>query len=390
MEFGATTDSSHHTDLLASAAAFAAHLPPRRFLLALGTLVLATGAFAAGLWWQIGGRTAALYLSDGGQLVAALVATLACLRAGIRHQERRRTFWWLLAGSCGAWTTGQVIWTAYDLAGSDGPPIPSWADVAYLSFIPLAVAALLSHPGIRGSGARRARNLLDGVAIAIALLFVSWTSVLGPIWRASDLTTLGGVVALAYPCGDVVIAFFVILAVRGMTAADRLELWCLLGGLAALAFSDSAYAYVVTVQRYTSGDLLDVGWFVGFLAMALGADAADVCGLPARTARARSASPSLASLLAPLLPVLVALGVATVSLQRGHRPDGAAVIMTSILVLLALTRQTLLVFDFVAAGRSGQHGTVLSQLVHAALGSALHVDTATEPSPAPPPDGRAP
>jgi len=74
----------------------------------------------------------------------------------------------------------------------------------------------------------RARSVLDGMVIATALLFVSWTLVLGPLWRSTDLTTLGGLVTLAYPFGDVVIVFFIVLAIRGMTGENRSALWCLL------------------------------------------------------------------------------------------------------------------------------------------------------------------
>jgi hypothetical protein len=361
-----------------------ARLRQRRFLLALGATILTTGAFATWLGWRVGGETSVLYVSDAGQALAALVATVACLRAGIRHEERRRVFWWLLAGSCGAWMFGQVIWTAYDLASSEGPPIPSWADIGYLTFIPLAVGALLCHPGIRGSGARKARFLLDGLAIAAALLFLSWTFVLGPLWRSSDLTTLGGVVTLAYPFGDVVIAFFVVLAVRRMTTADRLELWCLLAGLIALALADSTYAYVVHVKRYTTGDLLDTGWFVGFLAIALGALASDARNL---SVRADSSSSALPSLVAPLLPMLVALGVAGVSIDLGHRPDWVALTMAFALVLLALVRQTLLVLDFVETGRSGRQGNAVDRLARAALGRAISEEPGVEPSRLRPPEG---
>ena len=381
MDLETTTDSRRPMRMLASAL-----WPPSRFSLALTTVALATTVFAAALWGQVGGKRAALYVSDAGQLAAALAATLACVRAGRRHQERRRTFWLLLAASCGAWTIGQVIWCGYDLTGSDGPPTPSWADLGFLSFVALAVASLLSHPGTRGSGARRARNLFDGLAIATALLFVSWTAVLGPLWHASDLTTLGGVVALAYPFGDAVLGFFVVLAVRGMTSADRRELWCLLGGLVALAVSDSAYAYVVQVHQYSSGDLIDVGWFLGFLMIAVGADAADVCGLSVRRARP---GPTLPALLAPLLPVFVALGVAAMSLDQGRRPDTAALCMVVALVALALARQTLLVADFVAAVRSDQHGTLMSRVRYAAFRSTLSEETPAGTSTSRPRDATA-
>jgi len=357
--------------------------PQGRFLPAFGAALLATGVFAAWIGWHVGGETSVLYVSDGGQVLAALVATLTCLLTGLRHRERR-VYWWLLAGSCGAWMSGQVIWTTYDLAGSGGPPIPSWADVGFLTFIPLAVGALLCHPAIRGSGTRKARSVLDGLTIAVALLFLSWTSVLGPLWRSSNLSTLGGVVTLAYPFGDIVIAFFVMLALRRMGTADRLGLWCLLAGLIAVALADSTYAYVVQVKRYTTGNLLDTGWFGGFLGIALGALASDGRDLPVR---ADSSLPALPSLVAPLLPMLVALSVAGISINLGHRPDWVALTMVFALVLLALVRQALLVLDFVKTGGSERQGNVIDRLARAALGRTIPEEAGDKPSRVRPPEG---
>jgi hypothetical protein len=277
---------------------------------------------------------------------------------------------------------GEVIWTAYDLSGSGGPPVPSWADVGYLTFIPLAVGALLWHPGLRGgSGVRKARSLLDGFAIAVALLFLSWMYVLGPLWRTGDLTTLGGMVTFAYPVGDVVIAFFVLLALRQMRTGDRLGLWCLLAGLIALALADSTYAYVAEVKGYTTGHLLDVGWFAGFLAIALGALASHVRGLPER---ADSSLRALPSLVAPLLPMFVALIAAAISINLGRHLDRVALAMVFTLILLALVRQALLVLDFVTVG--GGEEKVVDRMARAALSGAVSAAGTDQPSPVRPPE----
>jgi hypothetical protein len=345
--------------------------------------VAATGVLAAWLGWRIGGDTLALDISDAATVSASLIASVACFRAGRRHQERRRVSWWLLAAACGAWMLGEVIWTAYDLAGSGGPPIPSWADVGYLTFIPLAVGALLWHPGLRSSRMRTARSLMDGLGIAVALLFLSWTAVLGPLWRHGGLTTLGGVVTFAYPVGDVLIAFFVLLALRRMGTAGRLGLWCLLAGLIALALADSAYAFVAETETYTTGNLLDVGWFAGFLGIALGAFASDPRELSVRADVSASALPSL---LAPLLPMFVALGVAGISIELGHRPDRVAVAMVLALIVLALVRQALLVVDFVTTGRGAGQGGFVDRLVRAALSHVIPAVDRDGPSPERPPE----
>ena len=145
----------------------------------------------------------------------------------------------LLALASGAWTLGESIWAVYDLVLREEVPVPSWADVGYLSGIPLAVAALLAHPALRGTGVRQARAVVDGLLVATSLLFLSWTFVLGPLWESTDLTTAGGLVALGYPFGDVVIVLFMVLAVRGITREGRLPLWLLLGGLLAMALAET-------------------------------------------------------------------------------------------------------------------------------------------------------
>ncbi len=126
-----------------------------------------------------------------------------------------RLFWSLLGLATASWTLAEVIWGYYALILDREVPVPSWADVGYLSAIPLAIAALVVHPATRGSGTRKARSVFDGLVIATALMFLSWTLVLGPVWRSADLSTWTGVVTLAYPFGDVVIVFFIVLAIRG-------------------------------------------------------------------------------------------------------------------------------------------------------------------------------
>jgi hypothetical protein len=338
---------------------------PRHFLRALGAAVFATAVFAAWLGWRIGGERTVLYFSDAGTVLAPLIAVVACIRAGWRHAKPVRMFWWLLGAACGAWMLGEIIWTGYDLAGTGGPPVPSVADIGYLAFIPLAVGALLSHPGLRERAMRQARTLFDGLAIGVALLFLSWTFVLGPLWRSGDLTTLGGVVTLAYPVGDVIIAFFVMLALLRMGTGHRPGLWCLLGGLIALALADSAYAYIAEVKHYTTGNLLDTGWFAGFLGIALGARASELRDPPAR---ADASSVGLPSLVAPLLPMFVALSAVAISIDFHHRPDRVGAAMVAALILLAFVRQALLVVDLVTTGRGTGRGSVIDWIARVALG----------------------
>jgi hypothetical protein len=334
------------------------------FIKATGIAAFAAGLFAALVGWGIGGETSVLYGDDLGTALAAVIATVLCLRAGIRHAGKMRRFWWLLAAACGAWTLGEMTWAVYDLVLREPVPVPSWADIGYLTGIPLAVVALVCHPAMRGGGTHRVRSVLDGLTLATALLFLSWTVVLGPLWRSTDLSTLGGLVAIAYPFGDVVIIFFIVLAIRGMTAGDRLALWCLLGGLLAIALSDSTYTYLTGVKGYESGNLIDTGWFAGYLGIALGAFCSDA--RDSVVDRTGLTLPGPASLIAPFLPVVGALSVVAIEIELGHRLDDVAWITALALIAFVLARQGLLVLDSVGQGEE-REAVVEKQLAQAAL-----------------------
>jgi hypothetical protein len=343
-----------------------------------GFCLLAALTAVFGVWVAagFGGEKVVVYVDDLATAGAALVAAVLCVRAARRHAGRLRLFWWLLGGACGAWTLGEAIWAVYDLVLSGGVPVPSWADAAYLAALPPTAAALLVHPAIRGRSIGKTRSLVDGLLIAAALFFLGWTFVLEPVRRTADLTSLGGVVTLAYPVGDVVIIFLVVLVIRGTTNGDRLDLWCLLAGLVAITFSDAVYSYLTNVKHYSSGNVIDTGWFAGYLGIALGA----LCARSDRVVeRQAESSPSLttAAVVTPFLPMLGALGLAAIRIELGHHLDGVTLTVAFVLVGLVFVRQALLLIDLLAPERELE-GSVADRLV-AAIGEAA-ADQRAEPA----------
>ena len=325
-----------------------------RFLGAVGLVALATSAFAVWVGLGIGGVRPTLWVDDGFTPIAALIASALCWRARTRHSGQMRLFWTLLGCATACWTIAEIIWGYYALIANVAVPVVSWADLGYLSAIPVAVAALVVHPATHGSGTRKARSVFDGLVVATALLFVSWTLVLGPLWRSSNPGTWAGIVGLAYPFGDVVIVFFIVLAIRGMTSGDRVSLWCLLAALLVMALSDSTYTYLTASSSYTSPGLIDTGWFVAYLGIGLAAFASRPSGEALRSPVHNR--PSLASLIAPLVPVLIALAVVAVEHSLAHRLDRAAWLMAFALVALVLARQALIVFELLGPGNDSHDG----------------------------------
>lgn len=198
-----------------------------------------------------------------------MLAGVVCLVVAPRQPDATLA-WRLLGLSCVSWGVGGAVWTWLEVVRQVFP-FPSFADVGYLVAVPLAVAAMLTFPAAPTASAGRARMVLDGVIVTLSLLFCSWALVLGPVYEAGGGTLLEQAITLAYPFGDLVIAAIVILVLTRSARDQRAPLALLGGGLLAAAVADSGFAVLVTNGRYATGNLVDLGWVVGYLLIALAA-----------------------------------------------------------------------------------------------------------------------
>src|SRR5215204_6814092 len=173
------------------------------------------------------------------------------------------------------WVFGQAIFTFYEWVLGQPPPLPSIADVGYLSVYPFLLLGILLLPARPVPVASRTRLALDGLMIMTAAVTFSWYFILGPVMQQGSQTMLAKAVATAYPLADIVlIACLVILASRPEehTLLPTVRLLAL--GLTLIVIADSNFAYWSLDDTYATGTLLDVGWSLGYMLVALGAFAA--------------------------------------------------------------------------------------------------------------------
>jgi signal transduction histidine kinase/CheY-like chemotaxis protein len=224
---------------------------------------------AAWLHWEVGGPHATLVFSNLIGVLTPTIATAACWVTGSRERGEVRRAWRLLGLGTFSWAMGQAVWSWYELLGDRQVPFPSLADVGYLGLIPLATLALL---GFRvGPRARKVRVLLDGVLIGGAVLFVSWATVLAPMYRSPSGGLLEQVLTLAYPLGDIVLVTAVVFAAAHTPASGRMAFGLVGAGLVSLGVADSAFGLLTLHQRYATGSPIDPFWDLGFMLIALGA-----------------------------------------------------------------------------------------------------------------------
>lgn len=238
------------------------------FCLAVLVLGLLSTSFLLWMVFHLGGSRLSGQVDDLGELLAALVAAAACAAAA-RSDGDARVGWLLLAMSSFAWACGEAIWCWYDLVRGVELPYPSLADVGFLTAIPLATFGLrqLFPDPARSANVERQR-MFEVALVGLAILVVSMTTVLlhGP--AANGLLT--NLIGLAYPLGDLVMAFVVLAAIR-RGAGDRTTMRLVLMGILAFTVADTAFAILARAGSYGSMDWLDSGWVFGYFMVALGA-----------------------------------------------------------------------------------------------------------------------
>ncbi len=196
---------------------------------------------------------------------------------------------------------GQIIFTCYEQIARQPAPVPSWADVGYLTLYPSLLLGILVLPARTLQAADRLRILVDGLMIIAAAITVSWVFVLGPTILQGGETFIGKVVSAAYPLWDLVlIVCLLILAVNPVDKALRPVVRLLAVALGVIVVSDSLLDIENLHNAYATGELLDVGWPLGFMLVALAA------GVLRRTMATTSAAVEASAPDAAVAPVLEA------------------------------------------------------------------------------------
>ena len=320
----------------------------REFAFAAGAAL--TILLVAGVWLSVrfGGSRGELVFTDLTETLVAFVATLACWSASRRNELRTgrdRAGWRLLGGSALCWSTGQAVWSYIELVLRIHP-FPSPADIFTGLSFPLAVAGLLSFGASPTGGAQRLRAVLDGLIVWGSVFFVSWSLLLGPVFRSRPESLVSTVLSMAYPGADVVL---VAVAVTVATRARRSRPFGFIAvGIMCLAIADSLSAYA-GLNGKNPGGLPDMGWIAGFLLVTLGAmwrvGASEAH--PGRQGRLRGFLPYAA--WPPAMLIMV------VKTARGAAIEPALVWLVIGLAALLLVRQMLALHDNRLLARGLEH-----------------------------------
>src|ERR1700691_1343231 len=164
------------------------------------------------------------------------VASLVCISRGLDRRAGRGVPLFL-GFALLSWCLGDFVLTAESLGGAT-PSTPSFADVFYLSFYPLAyVAAVLLLQ--RGLGRLARPNWLDGVVAGLGAAALCGAFAFHSIEHAAGLSSLGTAVNLAYPVGDLLLLILVIGGTVLLSGRGSSQWYILAVGLVVIVIGDT-------------------------------------------------------------------------------------------------------------------------------------------------------
>src|SRR5919107_892613 len=341
---------------------------------AAGLILLFNGLLAAWVLIKPGSDRLLAAVVNSAEFVGPLLALPLCFGGLLRWKWQRgasgpdvepavmmRQRWppILLGLGILCWVLGQALFTYYEWVLHRPPPLPSLADLGYLSVYPFLLLGILLLPSRPVPVAARTRLALDGLMIMTAAVTFSWYFILGPVMQQGSETTLAKAVATAYPLADIVlIACLVILASRPeeQTLLPAVRLLAL--GLTLIVVADSNFAYWSLHDAYATGTLPDLGWSLGYMLVALGAFAARLAPSEEETTSSEPGdTPSTVSTLTEqrvwtsLLPYVLVPAVGILVVYAWRTSGGGSSLATgvylggAVLISLMLLRQVFTIVE---------------------------------------------
>jgi diguanylate cyclase (GGDEF)-like protein len=271
--------------------------------------------------------------------VDVILVVLGARAASQRRLHRRvRLAWWLVTASIGGQLFGDVVWAWLEVVRRLEPS-PSLADVGYLLFIPLMLAALLAFPTSPRTRRELLRSALDAWIVMASGFMIVWYLVIAPPLADGQSDRLTAAILVAYPVGDLLLIFgMVTLLHHRVTAGSRRPLQALLAGLLLFVVADVYFTYVGLRDIWVPGSLPDLCWLGAYLLFAVAANDQRRQASRSPAQQPRSAAPAISNL--PYVAVAIAYAMLfAVASQQDIYPVGGMIFGAVAITGLVLLRQ---------------------------------------------------
>ena len=215
---------------------------------------LAAGAVAIGVYFLLGFDGQAVWY------VVIGLTSVAAVFVGARRLERGRTAWYLFGVGLLFSVAADAVSGYYEVVLDREPPVPSSADVLYLTTYPLIVAGIVLL--LRELGIHRSRiAVLDSVIVTVAVGIVQWVFFAEP-YAHSSLKTVTRIVGISYPTMDLLL--LVALSQLLLGVGTRIVAYQLLI-VSVLLWVVGDEIFGLSVDNYSAGGWVDMFWLGSYV-----------------------------------------------------------------------------------------------------------------------------
>ena len=212
-------------------------------------------------------------ISDLVPPIINLISTISLAYAAYSSKKLGRAVWlpWIiLAVAQLSYTLGDALWAITELVYHQSP-FPSPANGPYLAFYPLFALGILLLPAKPMTSGEKIKIFLDTGIVIIASVLAFWALLIAPTIASNegaDILTV--VLAVTYPVMDLLLIFtLMVVLFRGHNRAGIGSLALLTAAMVLMIFLDIAFMRQSLQGEYSSGGLLDLGWYVSYILIGL-------------------------------------------------------------------------------------------------------------------------
>jgi PAS domain S-box-containing protein len=199
-------------------------------------------------------------------VIIALFCSVQTLRA---REDPKYKVWAVFLVAQTAFLLGDLLWALYEIFLNQNP-FPSIADIFYIAYYPIFVLGILMIPRVSEQHHRGLKFFLDMGIILIACLIFFWTFLILPLLQNSQGDVLSNFVSILYIAMDFVLLFALFdLTLDKIKNIRDWTLILLASGVATQIIADIIYSFQTTEGTYISGGLLEIGWVISYVLIAL-------------------------------------------------------------------------------------------------------------------------
>jgi diguanylate cyclase (GGDEF)-like protein/PAS domain S-box-containing protein len=231
---------------------------------AYGSIVCFIAIFFIGRYGLQLDSVASHLWADISWTIASFAASFACFYTAKHLSGSLKKAWLSFGLGCAAWFAGMLVWDYLELVNHQTTPFPALSDIGFLALAPFFVIGLLFYRMETPTATLTVKNSSDFGIIFTAIMISCVIVYYRPLHQL-DVSFQYKITALIYPVLYISAFLFslLVLASHGWNNSKKIILIISMN-LAALAFTNTLYAYSLIERTYEAGHYLDIFWIISF------------------------------------------------------------------------------------------------------------------------------